>query len=123
MYRVNVKDADGNMVEVEVTKEVFEVLDEQRKEAENLRNEYRRHFTVADVELLGGDNIENIVIWEDCFDRIYHVIENCTTKQRQRFMLYLQGYSYRKIAKRLGCSLGSVRQSIKQVKDKIINIL
>lgn len=127
------EDSNGTLVEISVTPEVFEVLDEERKEVERRRKEHERRGSDYDVEdeyvmmehWKTQHSLEDDVHSRLEMDRLLEFLdENCSKKQQARFYLNrILGYSFAKIAQNQGCTEGAVRHSVNLVSKKIKHFL
>lgn len=129
---------NGTELMVEVTKEVNEFLAESQKEIENSDRQARRnskHFSLAAWHKMnlcasvGAEeeffNYHEKLQAEESeysqYQKIFKVLETCTQKQRERFILrHVHGYSLRHIALLQDCDHSSVRESCNAVKRKIV---
>ncbi len=128
--KVEMKNNDGNTVFVEVSEEVYRVLQEEEKEQERQRNERRRHldsrelndYTISKKRI--AENLEDYCINREQLREIQRIVDTCTETQKRRFCLNrICGYSYTEIAEMENCHLVSVRQSVTAVLKKIKKFL
>ena len=119
MRKVEIKDSDGKMVSVEVSEEVYDVLQEENKQKEHQRYEKRKH--IDDRELSDyivhqkrvAENLEDYCINREQLKEIQKIVSTCTKTQQRRFYLNrICGYNYTEIARIEGCNLISVRESV-----------
>ena len=124
--KVEIKNSDGKMVSVEVSEEVYAVLQEEKKEQERQRNERRRHldsrelsdYIVSRKRIV--ENLEDYCINKEQLEEIQKIVSTCTETQQRRFYLNrICGYSYTEIARIEGCNLISVRESVLTVLKKL----
>lgn len=91
----------------------------------------------CNIEVVSIDNINNLeVLISDCSDidtsfflpnyldeitdeRLFIAIKNLTKKQQEIFLLYVDGISLKDIALRYQVSVGSIKATIFQIKDKL----
>ena len=124
-YFVTIEDEKGKKIEVEVTAEVFEVFEEEKKLKERQRNERRHHYDKRGIEdyIIANEQSRFLKSAEDiCIDRetIRKVLDRCTPTQRRRFCLNkIYGYRYEEIAKIEKCSINVVYKSISKLIKKI----
>lgn len=119
-YFVEIDTADGKKP-VEVSKEVWELFEEERKAAERERYERRKHLDSA-VSL--EDAALSVSKDFDTLQAVREVLQTCTPIQRERFYLNrICGYSYQEIAKMQGCQARRVHKSVDAVIKKIKKIL
>ena len=130
MRKVEIKDSNGKMVSVEVSEEVYVVLQEENKEQEHQRYERRKH--IDDRELNDyivhqkrvAENLEDYRINREQLKEIQKIVSTCTKTQQRRFYLNrICGYSYTEIAQMEKCHMTSVKESIVVVLKKIKKIL
>jgi len=122
MYYLDSKDADGNIVKVEVTKEIYDLfIDETPKEEEHFRNQKRRRLTFMDMDLLHTDRtLEDDYFIREDMGKLFDTINACTPIQRERFLLhFLYGLTYTQIGEMSGCSYVTVHRSVQKVLKKI----
>lgn len=118
-YFVEIDTADGKKP-VEVSKEVWELFEEERKAAERERYERRKHL---DVSVSPEDAALSVSKDFDTLQAVREVLQTCTPIQRERFYLNrICGYSFTEIARMQNCRHSSVIRSIQQVMKKIKKI-
>ena len=121
---------NGRMVSVEVSAEVAEVMDAERRKAENLCHERRRHWDgrefdeyiiAAEGRLPCQYTPEDRACQQETLDEIFSVLDTCTPTQRERFLLFaLDGLNYSEVGRYCGCSKVSARESIEAVRKKFL---
>ena len=130
MRKVEIKDSNGKMVSVEVSEEVYVVLQEENKEQEHQRYERRKH--IDDRELNDyivhqkriAENLEDYCINREQLKEIQRIVSTCTKTQQRRFYLNrICGYSYTEIAEMEKRKLYAVQKSVSAVLKKIEKIL
>ena len=117
---------DGKkMITVEVSEEVYAVLQEENKEQEHQRYERRKH--IDDRELNDyivhqkrvAENLEDYCINREQLKEIQRIVSTCTETQQRRFYLNrICGYSYTEIAQMEKCKLYAVQKSVSAVLKK-----
>ena len=126
--KIKMKDSNGKMITVEVSEEVYAVLQEESKEQEHQRYERRKH--IDDRELSDyivhqkrvAENLEDYCINREQLKEIQKIVSTCTKTQERRFYLNrICGYSYTEIAKMEHCGLNRVKKSVIAVEEKIKN--
>ena len=130
MRKVEIKDSNGKKTFVEVSEEVYAVLQEENKEQEHQRYERRKHI---DDRALNDyivhqkrvtENLEDYCINREQLKEIQEIVSTCTKTQQRRFYLNrICGYSYTEIAQMEKCHMTSVKESIVVVLKKIKKIL
>ena len=130
MRKVEIKDSNGKKTFVEVSEEVYAVLQEESKEKERQRNEKRRHFDTRELsdyiihQKRVAENLEDYCVNREQLKEIQRIVSTCTKTQQRRFYLNrICGYSYTEIAQMEDCHLVSVRQSVTAVVRKLKNFL
>ena len=121
---------NGRMASIEVSGEVAQCYDQERRKAENLYHEKRRHWdnrefdeyiAATEGHLPYQPTPEDIVCQRETLALLLYVLHNCTAIQRERFLLYaLYGYSYAEIGMLCGCSKVSAFESIEAVRKKFL---
>ena len=121
---------NGRMVAVEVSAEIAECMDAERRKAENLCHERRRHWdgrefdeyiVAAEGRLPCQYTPEDLACQQETLDEIFSVLDTCTPIQQERFLLFaLDGYSCAAIGRIEGCSGEAVRLSIEAVRKKFL---
>lgn len=124
--KIEIKDGNGKMISVEVSEEVYAVLQEENKQQEHQRYERRKH--IDDRELSDyivhqkrvAENLEDYCINREQLKEIQKIVGTCTKTQQRRFYLNrICGYSYTEIAKMEHCGLNRVKKSVIAVEEKI----
>jgi len=130
MRKIEIKDSDGKIVSVEVSEEVYAVLQEENKQQERQRNEKRRHFDTRELsdyiihQKRVAENLEDYCVNREQLKEIQRIVSTCTKTQQRRFYLNrICGYSYTEIAQMEKCHMTSVKESIVVVLKKIKKIL
>ena len=119
----------GQNVSVKVSAEVGDFLDRANHKTENLFHEQRRHWD--------GREFDECIVAHECSRSYYETpedwlcqketlreitaaLENCTAKQRYRFLLYaLEGLSCSQIGNICGCSKSAIMRSIEAARKKV----
>ena len=130
MRKIEIKDSDGKIVSVEVSEEVYAVLQEENKQQERQRNEKRRHFDTRELsdyiihQKRVAENLEDYCVNREQLKEIQRIVRKKTKTQQRRFYLNrICGYSYTEIAQMEKCHMTSVKESIVVVLKKIKKIL
>ncbi len=126
MRKIEIKDSNGKMVSVEVSEEVYAVLQEENKQQERQRNEKRRHFDTRELsdyiihQKRVAENLEDYCVNREQLKEIQKIVSTCTKTQQRRFYLNrICGYSYTEIAQMEKCHMTSVKESIVVVLKKL----
>lgn len=132
MYIIEVPDTEGKMVQVPVTKEVYDVFVDDKKKRNALNQADNRHLSHEDVEhsttqhkqLAHTPSTEEQYFTKQLLEDVQEVIKNCSDVQQKRFYLNrILGYSFVDIARKQGCSDVAVRNSVLFVDKKIKKFL
>jgi len=120
------KDENGNEVVINISLEVAQIVEDEAKFERRIKDERKAHITDmpdGQYEALPSlENVEETVIMRDGLRDIFAIVNDCTEKQRRRFMLHVVGgYKFAEIARHEGRSTKAVRLSIQQVLGKIMN--
>ena len=124
-YFVTITDENGKEVRMEVSAEIFDVFDEERKLIERQRNERRRHYDKRGLEdyIIAHEYPRVAKSAEDVYmdqQALAEILDVCTPTQRRRFCLNkIYGYSYSEIARLENCSKSVVEKSIGLVIKKL----
>ena len=104
----------GQTVSVKVSVEVYTYLDRANHEFENLFHEQRRHWDGREFNAYMiahecnqsyYETPEDWLCRKETLREIIAALESCTTKQRQRFLLFaLEEFSCTQIGNICGCS-------------------
>lgn len=128
MQTVTILDADGRKVTIEVTDEVFLIVDDERRELEREKKEKFRHRSKSELkeDLLPRRIIECADTPEDqvCFiETLRGILDSCSSNQKMRFALYMRGYSLSEIASFQHTSVSAIFYSLNGVIKKIKKFL
>ena len=125
-YYVKIKDEYEREIEIEVSSEIFDVFEYERKQAEKYRNEIRRHYDKRQLEdyiIANEFNNYSEQIPEDIYlkrEKVKEALSLCTPTQRRRFCLNkIYGYSCEETAKLEGCTKNAVVKSIAAAMKKM----
>lgn len=127
MYFVTILDYYGNPITVQVSREIYEVYQEDRRREERERFERRKHLdrrSLEDYIPTGNSNLlspspEELFETMETLRTVLAVVRTCTPAQQRRFYLFaLCGWSYAEIAKAQGCNERVVRKSIHLIRKK-----
>ena len=124
-YFVTITDESGKEARMEVSAEIFDAFDEERKLLMRQQNERRRHYDKRGIEdyIIAHESSKIAKSAEDvCVDRetLAEIHDMCTPTQWRRFCLNrIYGYSCTEIAQREGCSKSVVSRSITAVRKKL----
>ena len=125
--KVEYKFADGTISEVDVPEEIGAyIMDSRRKENASNRKE-RYHCSPLDAILYEGSEFGyeegNYLEEQEDTALLKKVLDCLTETQRRRMLLFIEGWSLRKIAEQEGANYKSVEESIKAAQKKIQKFL
>lgn len=115
--------------EIEVSEEWGSILlDLDRQEYNINHKETRRHCSLEAFNLDGNlfqsdDNLEKEIIEKDLNLRLNNAIQELTDAQKKRFLMYMDGKTYREIAKAEGVDHKQIIKSIEQARKKLKNFI
>ena len=130
-FYVTINNQIGEEIRVEVSLDVYNIFEEERKEIERLRKQQQRHQDNAEVEsdlvayyqALHTTSLEDTLVQKSEIARAMDIIKTCTETQQRRFGLNrILGYSLTDIAKMDNCSKVSVKESVDIVSRKLEKI-
>ena len=110
--------------EYEITLDVFQLYYREFKyTSEKRRDEHRRHIIDGEIDdfIISG-NLTVKLFEQESISKVdlETILKTCTQAQQRRFKLhYIQGYSFREIAKIENCDFTSVKESVYAVTKKI----
>lgn len=127
MYYVKIRDVTGHDITVEVSFNIFQLFEEERKELERERYEKRKHWDKRGMEdyILENEatslpeSAEDQFFRQEIFRLIHNAIRTCTANQQKRFAFYLSGYTFIEIARMEGRTERTVRKSVSAAIKKI----
>ena len=127
-YFLSFKDGQGVLQELQITKELFEVLNRFELDDLSILNEWDRHiehFEQTERSLnrrasYKAESVEETVLRNMEYERLHRAISELPETQRRRLTLYyFQGLTYEQIAEMEGCTIMPVKRSIDSALKKI----
>ncbi len=127
-FYVSFEDSEGNRICIEVSKEVFQLLNQFELEDLSYLNEIDRHYEHLkfNESALYKQTIHNVASPEDTFiyDDLYVAINELPEKQRKRLTLYyFHNLTLEEIARLEGVSFQTINKSIAVAIKKLYQIL
>lgn len=122
------QDGQGVLREMQITKELFEVLNRFELDDLSILNEWDRHiehFEQSEQSLnrrafYKAESVEDAALRNIEYERLHRAISELPETQRRRLTLYyFQGLTYEQIAKMEGCTIMPVKRSIDLALKKI----
>lgn len=122
------RDGQGVLRELQITKELFEVLNRFELDNLSILNEWDRHiehFEQSEQVLnrrafFKAESVEETVLRNMEYERLHRAISELPKIQRRRLTLYyFQGLTYQQIAEMEGCTIMPVKRSIDSAWKKI----
>ena len=126
------RDGQGVLRELQITKELFEVLNQFELDDLSVLNEWDRHiehFEQTEQSLnrrayYKAESVEDAVLRNIEYERLHRAISELPETQRRRLTLYyFRGLTYEQIAEMEGCSHPAVIKSVSAAIEKIRKIL
>lgn len=126
MYFITITDYNGKKYKIKVSKEVFEVFDQERKREISDRHKQRAYMDNRALdnpfiqELSPAISLEDEFILREMLEETLRVIESCPPVQKERYILHtIYGYTSSEIAVLHGCSVRAVNKAVQKVREKI----
>lgn len=126
------QDGQGVLRELQITKELFEVLNRFELDDLSILNEWDRHYEHS--ELTEGSlydraatlpqSVEETVFRNLRYETLHRAIKQLPEVQRRRLILYyFMGLTYAQIAEKEGCKYQTVQESIYAALKKLKKLL
>lgn len=131
-YYLSFKDGQGARHDMEVEKELFDVLNRFELDDLSILNEWDRHiehFEQTEQSLnrrtsYKAESVEEVVLRNIEYEQLHQAIATLTeTQQRRLTLYYFRGLTYKRIAEMEGCSVSAVGGSISAAMENIKKIL
>lgn len=131
-YYLSFKDGQGMRHNMEVEKELFDVLNRFELDDLSILNEWDRHiehFEQTEQSLnrrasYKAESVEEVVLRNIEYEELHQAIATLTETQQRRLALYFfRGLTYKQIAEMEDCSISSVGGSISAAIENIKKIL
>lgn len=120
-YYLSFKDGQGVQHEMEIEKNLFDVLNRFELDDLSILNEWDRHiehFEQTEQSLnrrasYKAESFEEVVLRNIEYEQLHNAIATLTeTQQRRLTLYYFRGLTYKRIAEMEGCSASAVGGSI-----------
>lgn len=120
-HYLSFRDGQGILRELQITKELFEVLNRFELDDLSVLNEWDRHiehFEQTEQSLnrrafSKEESVEETVLRSIEYERLHRAITQLPETQRRRLILYyFEGLTYEQIARMEGCTIMPVKRSI-----------
>lgn len=131
-YYMSFKDRQGVRHEMEIQKDLFDMLNRFELDDLSILNEWDRHiehFEQTEQSLnrracAKAESVEEIVLRNIEYEQLHQAIATLTeTQQRRLTLYYFRGLTYKRIAEMEGCSVSAVGDSISAAMENIKKIL
>ncbi len=131
-YYLSFKDGQGVRHNMEIEKELFDVLNRFELDDLSILNEWDRHiehFEQTEQSLnrrasYKAESVEEVVLRNIEYEELHQAITTLTETQQRRLTLYFfRGLTYKQIAEMENCSISSVGGSISAAIENIKKIL
>lgn len=125
-------DGQGVLRELQITKELFEVLNCFELDDLSILNEWDRHYehselteaSLYDRAAMLPESVEETVFRNLRYEALYKAMEQLPETQRRRLVLYyFAGLTYAQIADKEGCKYQTVQESIYAALKKLKKLL
>lgn len=122
------RDGQGVLQDLQITKELFEVLNRFELDDLSILNEWDRHiehFEQTEQSLnrrafFKTESVEETVLRNLQYEQLHRAIFELPETQRRRLILYyFRGLTYEQIAKMEGCTIMPVKRSIDSAIKKL----
>lgn len=126
------RDGQGMLRELQITRELFEVLNRFELDDLSILNEWDRHiehFEQTEQSLnrrtfFKAESVEETVLRSIEYEHLHRAISELSETQRRRLVLYyFEGLTYEQIAKKEGCKYQTVQESIYAALKKLKKLL
>lgn len=127
-HYISFRDGQGVLRELQITKELFEVLNRFELDDLSILNEWDRHiehFEQTEQSLnrrafSKAESVEETVLRSIEYERLHRAITQLPETQRRRLLLYyFEGLTYEQIARMEGCTIMPVKRSIDSAIKKL----
>ncbi len=126
------RDGQGVLRELQITKELFEVLNRFELDDLSILNEWDRHYEHSELTEISlynravspPESVEEAVFRNLRYEALYKAMERLPETQRRRLVLYyFAGLTYAQIADKEGCKYQTVQESIYVALKKLKKLL
>mgnify|MGYP003267939529 CR=1 FL=1 len=126
------QDGQGVLRELQITKELFEVLNRFELDDLSILNEWDRHYEHSELTEISlynravtpTESVEETVFRNLRYEALYKAMEQLPETQRRRLVLYyFAGFTYAQIADKEGCKYQTVQESIYAALKKLKKLL
>lgn len=131
-HYLSFKDGQGVRHEMEIEKDLFDVLNRFELDDLSILNEWDRHiehFEQTEQSLNSracakAESVEEVILRNIEYEQLHQAIATLTeTQQRRLTLYYFRGLTYKRIAEMEGCSVSAVGDSISVAIENIKKIL
>ncbi len=126
------RDGQGVFRELQITKELFEVLNRFELDDISVLNEWDRHYEHSELTEISlynrtamlPESVEEAVFRNLRYEALHKAIKQLPETQRRRLVLYyFAGLTYAQIAEKEGCTFQAVGKSITAAEKRLKKIL
>ena len=127
-HYLSFRDGQGILRELQITKELFEVLNRFELDDLSVLNEWDRHIehfeqteqSLNRTTFSKEESVEETVLRSIEYERLHRAITQLPETQRRRLILYyFEGLTYEQIARMEGCTIMPVKRSIDSAIKKL----
>lgn len=125
-------DGQGILRELQITRELFEVIDSFELDDLSILNEWDRHYEHSELTEISlynraatlPESVEDTVCRSLQYETLHKAIKQLPETQRRRLILYyFVGLTYAQIAEKEGCTFQAVGKSIAAAEKRLKNFL
>lgn len=126
------RDGQGVLRELQITKELFEVLNRFELDDLSILNEWDRHYEHSELTEISlynravmlPESVEESVFRSLCYEALHKAIQKLPETQRRRLVLYyFEGLTYAQIAEKEGCTFQAVGKTIAAAEKRLKKFL
>lgn len=126
------QDGQGVLRELQITKELFEVLNRFELDDLSILNEWDRHYEHSELTEISlysraampPESVEETVFRNLRYEALHRAIKQLPEVQRRRLILYyFMGLTYAQIAEKEGCTFQAIGKSISAAEKRLKKIL
>lgn len=120
-HLLSFRDGQGVLQELQITKELFEMLNRFELDDLSILNEWDRHYEHSELTEISlynraampPESVEDAVFRNLRYEALHRAIKQLPETQRRRLVLYyFVGLTYAQIAEKEGCKYQTVQDSI-----------
>ncbi len=130
-YFLSFQDGQGVLRELQITKELFELLNRFELDDLSILNEWDRHYEHSELTEISlysravtpPESVEEAVFRNLQYETLHRAIKQLPEVQRRLILYYFMGLTYAQIAEKEGCTFQAVGKSISAAEKRLKKIL